>query len=48
MLIFIDSNIFYNNWLVSNANFKNFFKYLKETHSDLLISVVVCNEVDHF
>lgn len=47
MLIFIDSNIFFNNWYLDNANFKNFINYLQKTDSKILISEIVCSEIDN-
>lgn len=46
MLIFIDSNIFYNNWHLNNANFKNFLSIIEFTKSTVLLSEIVCSEVD--
>lgn len=46
MIIYIDTNIFYNNWLLNSANFSNFFKFLNDSDSTLLVSEVVCDEMD--
>ncbi len=46
MIIFIDTNIFFNNWYLENANFKYLFNYLENTNSKLAISEIVCEEVD--
>jgi hypothetical protein len=47
MLIFIDSNIFFNNWYLDNANFKSFLNYIDKTDSKILISEIVCDEIDN-
>ena len=47
MLIFIDTNVFFNNWFVSNADFKFLFNYLENTNSTLLLSELVCEEIDN-
>ncbi|MCK0134916.1 PIN domain-containing protein [Arenibacter sp. S6351L] len=47
MLIFIDSNIFYNNWYLESANFKSFLNYVERTNTKILISEIVCREVDN-
>lgn len=47
MIVFIDTNIFYNNWYLNNANFKYLFNYLENTGSKLFLSEIVCSEVDN-
>lgn len=47
MIIFLDTNILFNNWHVQNANFKYLFNFLENTNSTLYISEIVCNEVDN-
>src|SRR6187402_425400 len=47
MFVFIDTNVFYNNWYASNADFKFLFNYLENTDSTLLISELVCQEVEN-
>jgi len=45
--IFLDTNIFYNNWHLKNANFKFLFNYIENTNSILLMSDLVCEEVEN-
>lgn len=47
MIIFLDTNIFYNNWYVRNANFKLLFNFVSNTQSTILISDIVSDEVDN-
>lgn len=47
MYIFIDTNVFYNNWQLKNADFKFLFNYLENSHSILLMSDLVCEEVEN-
>jgi hypothetical protein len=47
MIIFLDTNIFFNNWHLKNANFKFLFNYASNTNSTILISEIVCDEVDN-
>lgn len=47
MNVFLDTNVFYNNWFVSNANFKLLFYYLNNENKDLLLSEVVNEEVNN-
>lgn len=47
MKVFLDSNIFYNNWFVSNANFKLFYHYLNNNQHELLLSKLVAQEVNN-
>ena len=47
MIIFIDTNILYNNWHLQNANFIYLFNFLENTNSELFISEIVCDEVDN-
>jgi hypothetical protein len=47
MIIFIDTNIFFNYWHLQNANFIYLFNFLENTGSKLFISEVVCEEVDN-
>jgi len=46
MILFIDTNIFFNNWYLDNANFKYLFNYLENTNSNLYIPELICSEVD--
>lgn len=47
MKVFLDTNIFYNNWFVSNANFKLFYHYLNNNQHELLLSELVVQEVNN-
>lgn len=47
MIVFIDTNIIFNNWHLNNANFQFLFNYLENTNSTLAISELVCQEIDN-
>ena len=47
MKVFLDTNAFYNNWFVDNANFKLLFHYLNNEQHDLLLSNLVVQEVNN-
>lgn len=47
MKVFLDTNAFYNNWFVDNANFKLLFHYLNNEELDLLLSKLVAQEVNN-
>jgi hypothetical protein len=47
MIIFIDSNIFYNHWFLRQANFKYLFNFIDNYRHKLIISNVVLEEVDN-
>lgn len=47
MKVFLDTNAFYNNWFVDNANFKLLFHYLNNEQLDLLLSKLVAQEVNN-
>jgi len=47
MKVFLDTNAFYNNWFVDNANFKLLFHYLNNEEFDLLLSNLVAQEVNN-
>lgn len=47
MIIFIDTNILFNNWHLNNANFQFLFNYLENTNSILAVSELVCQEIDN-
>ena len=47
MIIFLDTNIFYNNWYVKNANFNLLFNFVSNTQSTILISDIVEDEVNN-
>lgn len=44
---FLDSNIVYNNWYLHSGDFKLLFNYIENTNSLLLISELVCEEVNN-
>lgn len=46
LMIFIDSNIFFNNWYLRNANFAVLANYLSNEGASLLLSEVVRQEVE--
>lgn len=45
--VFIDTNIFYNNWFLNSPNFIFLFNYLHLTGARLLISELAIEEVDN-
>jgi len=47
MHILFDTNIFYRNWHPKSAQFDLFFNYIENTRSALLVSDLVCEEVDN-
>ena len=47
MSVFLDTNIFFNNWYVTNLNFKLLFHYLANEGHTLLLSEVVVKEVNN-
>ncbi|MCB5288034.1 MAG: PIN domain-containing protein [Candidatus Cloacimonetes bacterium] len=47
MKVFLDTNVFYNNWFVGNPNFKLLFSYLNNEQEDLLLSDLVLQEVEN-
>lgn len=47
MTIFLDANILFNNWYLENANFRLLFNYAENTNSKILISEIVCKEVNN-
>ena len=47
MKIFLDTNVFYNNWFIKNPNFKLMFRYLNNEKEDLLLSNLVIQEVEN-
>ncbi|MEY8213830.1 MAG: PIN domain-containing protein [Colwellia sp.] len=47
MKIFLDTNVFYNNWFTDNPNFKLMFRYLNNEQDDLLISDLVVQETEN-
>ncbi|NRB65700.1 MAG: DUF4935 domain-containing protein [Saprospiraceae bacterium] len=47
MKVFLDTNVFYNNWFASNPNFKLLFRYLNNETEELLLSDLVVEEVEN-
>lgn len=47
MIIFIDTNLIFNNWHLQNANFQYLFNFLENTGSLLAVSDIVCEEIDN-
>lgn len=47
MYIFLDTNVFYNDWFLNNANFRYLFHYLSNEDGTLLISRLVCQEAEN-
>lgn len=45
--IFLDTNIFYNQWYLTSADFRLLFNYIENTDSVLLLSELVCEEVEN-
>jgi len=45
--IFIDSNIFFDHWYFESANFVLLMHYLEASGSQLLLSEIVCEEVEN-
>ncbi|WDF69717.1 PIN domain-containing protein [Sphingobacterium oryzagri] len=46
MLIYIDTNIFFGQWLLDSANFSYFFNFIENEGHTLLLSEVVIDETD--
>lgn len=47
MLIYLDTNIFYNDWFLNQANLKYLFHFIANENSKLIISKVVCEEAEN-
>ncbi|MEW7849251.1 PIN domain-containing protein [Massilia aurea] len=47
MNIFLDTNVFYNDWFLNNANFRYLFHYLSNEDGNLLVSKLVCQEAEN-
>ena len=47
MQIFIDTNIFYNDWFIQNSNFKYLFNYINNDGHTLLLSKLVIQESEN-
>ncbi|EDM46807.1 PIN domain-containing protein [Marinobacter algicola] len=47
MKIFVDTNIFYNDWFMRNANFKYLFHFLNNEGHSLIVSDLVIQESEN-
>ncbi|HIC8861185.1 TPA: PIN domain-containing protein [Aeromonas hydrophila] len=47
MKVFLDTNIFYNDWFMNNANFKYLFHFLNNEGHELILSELVVQEVEN-
>ena len=47
MIIFFDTNIFYKHWHARNADFNLLFDFVSTSKSTLLVSNLVCEEMDN-
>lgn len=47
MLVFLDSNIFYNNWYLRSVNFQVLFNYIINNNGFLLLSELVIQETEN-
>ncbi|MBJ6750977.1 PIN domain-containing protein [Geomonas anaerohicana] len=47
MKVFLDTNIFYNDWFMKNANFRYLFHFLNNEGHSLLISKLVIEEAEN-
>ncbi|MDH5934224.1 PIN domain-containing protein [Vibrio splendidus] len=47
MKVFLDTNVFYNNWFASNPSFKLLFRYLNNESEELYLSELVVQEVEN-
>ncbi len=47
MKIFLDTNVFYNNWFMKSANFKYLFHFLNNEHHELILSKLVIQETEN-
>ncbi|PKB88167.1 hypothetical protein A8A01_23195 [Ewingella americana] len=47
MKIFVDTNVFYNNWYLKKADFKFLFNFIGNNQEHLLLSQLVIEEVDN-
>ncbi|OCH57046.1 hypothetical protein A6D98_02980 [Aliivibrio fischeri] len=47
MKIFLDTNAFYKNWFLNKANFKLLFHFVNNEWKEIVISKLVCQEVDN-
>ncbi len=46
MLIFIDTNIFFRNWKLKNADFSFLFNFITNENGVLLLSELVVSEIE--
>ncbi|WP_073376492.1 PIN domain-containing protein [Desulfofustis glycolicus] len=47
MHIFLDSNIFFNNWKLNNPNFQHLFNFINNNYSFKLLSKLVVEETEN-
>lgn len=47
MKVFLDTNVFYNDWYMKNANFKYLFHYLNNEGHELILSKLVIQETEN-
>jgi predicted nucleic acid-binding protein len=47
MKIFLDTNVFYNDWFMNNANFKYLFHFLNNEEHELILSKLVIQETEN-
>lgn len=47
MKVFLDTNVFYNDWFMNNANFKYLFHFLNNEGYELILSKLVVQEVEN-
>lgn len=47
MKVFLDTNVFYNDWFMKNANFKYLFHFLNNEGHDLILSQLVIEETEN-
>lgn len=47
MKVFLDTNVFYNNWFLNSANFKYLFHFLNNEGNELIISKLVIEEANN-
>ena len=47
MKVFLDTNVFHNDWFMNNANFKSLFHFLNNEVHELILSKLVVQEVEN-
>ena len=47
MKVFLDTNVFYNDWFMNSANFKYLFHFLNNEGHELILSKLVVQEVEN-